>query len=342
MNSNMDRRRVFSQGFMQRSRLLVVLGVIALISACSLPRIVLFKDSADPLQEFTLEGSERDKILLIPLQGMISDSPQKSFLKSAPSMVQHVMSQLQKAEKDKRIKAILLKVNSPGGTITASDILYHEILEYKKRTGAKIIISMLDLAASGAYYLSLPADMIMAHPTTLTGSIGVIFLRPKVHGLMDKIGLGIDVVKSGKNKDMGSPFRESSREEEEMMQKSVNDFGERFIHLVQKHRQLKQPALDEISTARVFTADEALQLGLVDKIGYLRDAVQETKKMAGLAQDAKVVVYRRTKVPDDNYYNISGMATGTAHIPVINLALPEVLDIAGFYYIWAGAIRADK
>jgi len=256
--------------------------------------------------------------------------------------VERIAAQLRKAERDERIKAVLFKVNSAGGTIMASDILYHEISSYRARTGAKIIVSMMDVAASGAYYLSLPADLIMAHPTTITGSVGVIFLRPKVGGLMDKIGLGVDVTKFGKNKDMGSPFRDSTEEEKNIMQNVVNDFGERFIRLVQKHRNLKEPAMGEIATARIFTADEALKWGLIDKIGYLSDAVTEAKKLAGLAEDARVVVYRREKFPDDNYYNVAGAAWGNDHLPVINIALPDSFTLpAGFYYLWPGAIAAE-
>jgi protease-4 len=201
---------------------------------------------------------------------------------------------------------------------------------------------MMDVAASGAYYLSLPADTIMAHPTTITGSVGVIFLRPKAGGLMDKIGLGVDVIKFGRNKDMGSPFRESTEEEKSIMQKTVNDFGERFIGLVQKHRKPREQAMAEISTGRIFTADEALKWGMVDKIGYLSDAVKEAKMKAGLAGDARLVVYRRAKFPDDNYYSITGAAVEDAHLPVVNIALPESLNLqAGFYYLWPGAIAAE-
>ena len=119
---------------------------------------------------------------------------------------------------------------------------------------------------------------------------------------MDKIGLGVEINKFGKNKDMGSPFRESNDEEKMLMQKTVDNFGNRFIDLVQKHRKLDEASLKEVSTARVFVADEALQLKLIDKIGYIRDAVKETKTIAGLADDARVVVYRRNDVPEDNYY----------------------------------------
>ncbi len=316
--------------------------VLLLVTACSLPRITLFSDAADPLREYTLEGSGAERILLISVQGTISDTPQKGLLRSSPSMVQQVVSQLKKAEKDERVKAVLFKINSPGGTIVASDILYHEIASYRDKTGAKIVASMMDVAASGAYYLSLPADTIMAHPTTLTGSVGVIFLRPRVHGLMDKIGLGVEVIKSGRNKDMGSPFRDSTEEEQKIMQKVVDGFGERFLRLVQKHRKLQEPAMREISTARVLTADEAVKWGLVDKIGYLNDAVKEAKTLARLGDDARLVVYRRAKMPDDNYYSVTGASVEDGHLPVVNIALPDSLNLpAGFYYLWPGAIAAE-
>lgn len=326
---------------MRTTRVMAVMIVLFLVTACSLPQIRLFGDAADPLREYTLEGSGAEKILLISVQGTISASPDKGLVRSTPSTVQQVVSQLKKAEKDDRIKAVLFKINSPGGTINASDILYHEIASYRERTGAKIVVSMLDVAASGAYYLSLPADRIMAHPTTVTGSIGVIFLRPKVHGLMDKVGLGVDVIKFGRNKDMGSPFRQSTEEENSLLQATVNEFGDRFVRLVQKHRRLQEPAMREISTARVMTADEALKWGLIDKIGYLSDAVSEAKALAGLAKEARLVVYRRVEHPDDNYYGITGAAQD-AQPPVLQIALPESLHLpAGFYYLWPGAIAAE-
>jgi protease IV len=327
---------------MRTTRLITVIIVLIFVTACSIPRIRLFTDAADPLREYTLEGSGSDKILLISVQGTISDTPQKGLVRSSPSMVQQIVSQLKKAEKDKHIRAVLFKINSPGGTIIASDVLYHEISSYQDKTGAKIIVSMMDVAASGAYYLSLPADMIMAHPTTITGSVGVIFLRPKVSALMDKIGLGVDVIKFGKNKDMGSPFRDSTEEEKNIMQKTVNDFGERFIRLVQKHRKLKEQAMGEISTARIFTADEALKWGLVDKIGYISDAIKEAKTLAGLAEDAQLVVYRQVKFPDDTYYTVTGAALEDEHLPVVNIALPDSFNLhAGFYYLWPGAITTE-
>jgi protease-4 len=327
---------------MRTPYLVIAMLILMMVTACSGPRIKLFSDTIDPLKEFTLEGSGKDKILLIPVNGLISDMPKKGLIHTSASLVEQIVSQINKAEKDKQIKAVLFKINSPGGTITASDLLYHEISSFKERTGTKITVSMMDVATSGAYYISLPADLIMAHPTTVTGSVGVIYLQPKVGGLMDKIGLGVDVKKYGKNKDMGSPFRDSSEEEQKLMQKAVNDFGERFIRLVQKHRKPERQALSEISTARVFLAEEALKLGLVDKIGYLSDAVKESKMLAGISKDARVVVYRRNEFPEDNYYNTAGIASEDLNISVINIELPESLSLkTGFYYLWPGAIAME-
>ena len=328
---------------MKRFYFIAGMVVLSLLTACAGPQVKLFTDATDPLREFTIEGGGGDKILLIPVRGTISDNPKKGLLSSSPSMVEQVVAQLKKAEQDKRIKAVLFKINSPGGTITASDLLYHEILSYKERTHAKVIVCMMDMAASGGYYMSLPADKIMAHPTSLTGSVGVILLQPKVMGLMDKLGLGVDVKKYGKDKDMGSPFRENTEEEQKLFQVTIDQLGERFISLVKKHRKLDPQALAEISTARLFLAEEALKLGLIDKIGYLSDAVNETKLLAGLPGDARVVLYRRAEHPDDNLYSISGVASESSSISLINVELPESLNLTtGFYYLWPGAIGGER
>ena len=328
---------------MQRHYLVIALFVLIFVTACGGPRVKLFSDAGDPLKEYTLEGKGSDKILLIPVHGMITDTPKERFLAQSQSMVENVVSQLRKAEKDDRIKAVLFEINSPGGTITASDILYHEISSFKERTGKKIAVSMMDIATSGAYYVSLPADLITAHPTTVTGSVGVLFLQPKIAGLMEKIGFSVDVKKFGKNKDMGTPFRESSEEEQRLLQKLVDDMGERFMRLVQKHRKPDQHALTEISTARIFLADEALKLGLVDKVYYLSDAMRESKQLAGLSADARVVVYRRTEFPDDTYYNTSTAASEGVNVPAVNIELPEMLVLkTGFYYLWPGAVSVDR
>jgi len=320
-----------------RKYLFIILLILVLIfSGCASPRITLFSDDTVPLQEFTLQGKGKEKILVIPIKGEISGSTSKGFIFKKPSMIQEIISQLKLAEKDREIKAVILKIDSPGGTVTASDILYHEILAFKNRTGLKLVAAMMDVAASGGYYIALPADFILAHPTTITGSIGVIFMQPKVNSLMEKIGVGLDVNKSGKNKDMGSPFRNTTDEERKIFQDLTDELGKRFITLVSTHRKLEKNQLVEISTARIYLAPKALELGLIDKIGYLDDAISETKKLAGLSQDSRIVIYRRTQYPNDNLYNTSVDRQGGQGLSLIDLNLPESISPlnTGFYYIW--------
>lgn len=306
------------------------------LSACGTPKVQLFQDATAPLQEFTLQGTQTGKVLVLPIQGVISDVPSKGLLQSKPSMVQELVSQIRLAEQDEEIRAIVLKIDSPGGSITASDVLYHEINALKQRTGIKVIVAMMGVAASGGYYISLPADFILAHPTTVTGSIGVIFMGPKVTGLMEKIGVDMEVSKSGANKDMGSPFRPSTQEEKVILDQLIVELADRFLQLVAKHRKLDKGVLDTVSSARVFLANDALQLGLIDKVGYLDDALLEAKRLAQLPEDAKVVVYRRAEYADDNVYNTFTNQSSEGHVSLVNLGLENAIITLGpgFYYLW--------
>jgi len=317
--------------------------MLILITGCQTPRIRLFPSQADPLQEYILEGKGDGKILVVQIRGVISNSAQEGFVRTRPSVVEEVVSQLRLAEKDKNVKAVILKIDSPGGTVTASDILYNEIAAFKKRTKIKVVVAMMGVVASGGYYIALPADYIQAHPTTVTGSIGVIFVRPKLAGLMQKIGVTVEVNKSGADKDMGSPFRQTSAEEEKIFQDFTDRLGVRFVELVARHRKLQPEVVDQISSARIYLADEALELGLVDAVGYLEDAVNQAKKLAGLAEDAKVVVYRRTEYPDDNIYNTSTRYGGDGKLSLISMELPGSLNHiqTGFYYLWPAALSDD-
>jgi protease-4 len=154
---------------------------------------------------------------------------------------------------------------------------------------------------------------------------------------MDKLGVAVEVNKSGREKDMGSPFRPSTRDEQIILQELTDRMGRRFIDLVAKHRTRDAEVLSNISTARIYLAADALQLKLIDRIGYLDDAISEAKNLAGLTKDAKVVVYRRSKYPDDNVYNTSSSSHIDSRGSLVDLHLPEVIpDLhPGFYYLWA-------
>ncbi|MDR3641809.1 MAG: signal peptide peptidase SppA [Humidesulfovibrio sp.] len=324
---------------MLRIRTAFALMVLCLCLAACAPSFSVFGNASTPYKEQTLSGSGSGKILLLSVDGLISEHSKEGLLRTRPSTVEAVAAQLKLARKDKNIKAVLLKVDSPGGTTAASDIIYHELMAYKAETGTKVVVAMMGLAASGGYYISLPADYIVALPTTITGSVGVIFLQPRVAGLLEKIGVGVDVSKSGANKDMGSPFREPTPEEKQLTEAMVKAQAARFFDLVRERRKIGPEALKLVSTARVFTAAQAKELGLIDAVGYLEDAVAKAASLAGLPADARVVSYRRQPAPDATYYQ-PGAEALDPRAALINLGLDSLLPPhAGLYSLWTPGLE---
>lgn len=324
-----------------KPRLALLIIIVALSSGCATLKLKLFVDKSNPLREFTLSGNASSKILVVDITGIISSHDDVSLLGEKPGVLESVVAQLRLAETDPDIKALLLKIDSPGGTTTASDILYNEIMKYKRRTGNPIIVSMMDVAASGGYMAALPGDVITAHPTTVTGSVGVIFMRPGFSGLMEKIGISLDVTKSGKNKDMGSPFRKATKEEKKLFQDVIDKLDVRFLSLVQRHRNLTPENLKLVKTARVFLAEDAVKIGLIDKICYLDGALAECRKRAKLPKNVRVVVYRRNRYPNDNLYNTNTTASShDASMSLFDSGILKTLGSAksGFYAIWPPAL----
>lgn len=324
-----------------RKLVLLAVAAVLMLPGCFMTKIKLFSDGSDPLQEFVIEGKGKEKILIIPVNGTISDEGEHGFIKSRPSIVHDVVSQLRLAADNPDIRAVILKVNSPGGTITASDILYNEIKTFKEKSGKKLIVEMMDMATSGAYYISLPADFIVAHPTTLTGSVGVIFMRPKVGKLMDKIGVSVEVTKSGEKKDLGSPFNETTPEEQAFFKGIIDEYAQRFFSLVKKDRKLNDESMKEVMTASVFLPEKAKSLGLIDAIGYMPDAIAQAKKLAGLSE-ASVIMFRRDAFANDTVYNsVSGQAgIESLKLVDINVSLFNALP-AGYYYFCPMFLTAE-
>lgn len=285
--------------------LFMVILLLLFSTGCS---FVIPISGVRPLAEKTVGGEGRDKILLIDISGMISGKKRSAALglTERPSLVEQVKEALDKAEKDGAVKAVILRINSHGGTVTASDIIHHEIKGYKERTGAVVIAEMLDVAASGGYYIATAADTIIAHPTTVTGSIGVVLFKLNVEGLMEKVGLEEESIKSGDMKDIGSPFRGMTSEEREILQGVIDTMYERFLDVVAEGRKIERRKLREIADGRIYTARQALDLNLIDEIGYLDDAIEEAKKAAGL-EEARVVTYGRPSDYRGSIYSLSDL-----------------------------------
>lgn len=316
---------------------LLLLLLVVLCAACS-PKINLFPDHTEPLEEFTLQGDGAQKILLLHLRGMISTSPRSGLLREDPSLVQEVSARLHKAEQDDAVKAVVLAIDSPGGSVTASDILYTRIMRHREKTGSAVVALLMGVAASGGYYAAAGADRIMAHPTSITGSVGTIFIRPDLAGLMDKVGVQAEVTKSGKYKDISSWFRNSSKEERRILQQMIDQLNQRFLDVVRTQRKLNQQQMETVARAGVFTAGQAQELGLVDQTGYAEDAFALARSLAGLEEDARIVTYRREKFSDDTPYNTLAYTRSNAGLPLLNDAakLLKALE-PGFHYLWLPA-----
>ena len=313
--------------------LFMVILLLLFSTGCS---FVIPISGVRPLAEKTVGGEGRDKILLIDISGMISGKKRSAALglTERPSLVEQVKEALDKAEKDGAVKAVILRINSHGGTVTASDIIHHEIKGYKERTGAVVIAEMLDVAASGGYYIATAADTIIAHPTTVTGSIGVVLFKLNVEGLMEKVGLEEESIKSGDMKDIGSPFRGMTSEEREILQGVIDTMYERFLDVVADGRKIERRKLREIADGRIYTARQALDLNLIDEIGYLDDAIEEAKKAAGL-EEARVVTYGRPSDYRGSIYSLSDLTLSVLSnlIGIDGEELMERLSMS-FMYRW--------
>jgi protease-4 len=299
-------------------RVLLFFWVVIFSYSCALIKV---SPQIESFEEIVVEeGSAVEKILLIDIDGPISNRPKKTLVgfRSDTGMVDRIREILKKAEKDKNIKGILLRVNSPGGTVTSSDIIYHEIKSFKERFKVKVYVSVIDVAASGGYYVALAGDSIMVHPTSLVGSIGVLALKLNLEGLMDKVGVEWEVVKSSQKKDFMSPFRPLTKEERVLFQETIDRYYDRFVDLVVLNRDgLDVKEVRALADGRVYNARQALNNHLVDSIGYLKDLVELAKKELD-QPDLKVVTYSRPREYKSNYYSSMG---STPKINLINLDL---------------------
>jgi protease-4 len=277
------------------------------------------------------------KIAMIDLEGIIINDEKFRLLGEGENPVSLFVEKLDKAAKDRSVKAIVLRINSPGGGVTASDLMYSELLSFKRRTEGKrpVVAVLLDVAASGGYYVACGADEIVAHPTTVTGSIGVIMQLFSLSGTMGKIGAEAIAIKSGPMKDAGSPFRKLREEEREIFQNLVDQFYERFVAVVAKGRpNMTEARIREIADGRVYSAQQALELGFVDRIGTLRDALASVKEKIG-AERVRVVIYHRPLGWKPNIY--AQNPAGAPQVNMVNIELPRDLALpqARFLYLWA-------
>ncbi len=322
---------------------------LPLLAACS-PLTVSFTFGADERRVSETEVARDEhrvsgKVALIDVRGTIAEDP-TGWLSDGPGIVDSVVAQLNRAEKDSGVRSIILRINSPGGTVTASDVLYREVRGFAARTKKPVVISMGEIAASGGYYLALAGDHLVAEPTTLTGSIGVIIPTINVHEGLGRLGIRAKNIKSGANKDLIDPLGKPSDEHDAIVQAIVNEFYAKFRSLVVERRTpagLVVSRLDELTDGRVVTGATAKDAGLIDDLGGVSEAFAAAKRLAGL-DGARLVKYHPVEKPARTPYSTATATAGQGGEPSRNEFNLLRLDTsptgltsgAGVYYLWMG------
>jgi len=257
---------------------LIILGCLALaVLGFSVLIVSVFSGAGDRTEVVT-SGSGQ-KIAVVELTGVISSS-------------EDVVRQLKKHRDNKSIRAILLHVDSPGGAVVPSQEMYEEV-KRTRDSGKPVVVSMGSLAASGGYYVSCGASRLVANKGTLTGSIGVISEFLQFREALNKLGIDIKTVKSGKLKDAGSPAKKMTEEDQQYFQSLMDDVHQQFMDVVEKERELSQEEILALADGRVFTGQQAVDLGLVDTIGTFEDAVKIAASLAGIDGEPSLVRERR-------------------------------------------------
>lgn len=290
----------------------------------------------DELRERTLEGEGKAKLLITDIEGFISEKGRSGVLKERPSLVAEVRESLKKAEKDPDLAGVVLRINSPGGTVAGSDIIHHELLKFRERTKVPVFACITGIGTSGAYYIATAADEVSAHPAAITGSIGVMVMRFNVEGLLTKIGVSEKTVKSTDKKDFLSPFRPATPEEEKILQEIINSLNSRFIDVITARSggKLSRAEVERVADGRIYTAEQAVKARLIDRIGYLDDAVAALKTRLNL-KEARVVTYFRPGGYRGTIYSASpAEAPRVMNLISINADGLDLLTGTEFMYLW--------
>jgi protease-4 len=325
-------RRAASRTLAATCRVALVFVIAIATSGCL--TVNLFDGTPKPMIETVVYGSTGPKILMLEINGTITESPGPASVLGSEdeSTVSRIQEQLDRAREKGDIQALLLRINSPGGTVTGSDLVYSEIQRYKAETGIPVIAQMMGTAASGGYYVAMASDWVVAHPTSITGSIGVIFVGVSVAGLMEKIGIEDQTLTTGAYKDAGSPLRRMSPEERAQLQSVLDDMQVRFEAVVERGRpKLGAERVAAAADGRIYSAKQAKALGLIDEVGDIQHSIEIAQRRIS-ATTSQVVSYHRPSEWRQNLYQ----RTTTPNEITLNLApgLPS-FEAPGFYYLWS-------
>ena len=284
-------------------------------------------------EQVLFEGADEEKVAIIDIDGLIRGDERESVLFPEENTVAEIQSRLDRVRRDRDVKAVVLRISSPGGEVTACDVIHHEVRKLKEELKLPVVASILDQGTSGAYYIAVAGDRVLAQPTSIVGSIGVLLPSFDLSGLLTKIGVAVSPVKSSDGKDLNSPFRPPTEADRKVLQALVDDMYGRFVQVVDEGRPgLTSEEVLRIADGRVVSGGEAVKLKLVDRLGYLRDAIDEAARAAGV-ESPTVVRYARAPRSGANIYSQALEPRPTAGEIRVS-ASAALLDAPSLYYLW--------
>jgi len=272
-------------------------------------------------------------VAVVDIDGLLLDSDATGLGSWGENPVALFRERLDAIERDKRVRAVVLRIHSPGGSVTASDIMCRDLQAFKARTCLPVVACLMDVAAGGGYYLATGANCIVAHPTTVTGAIGCILNVYNLQDLMATFNIIGVPVKAGKHIDLGSPIKAIDADSRKLLQSMADEFHQRFRNVVINNRPQVDPRRESTFDGRVFTASQAINLGLIDQIGYLDDAVRMATNMAGLNY-AEVTFFRRCGDPALSTYSITPNVPLQEKVIPINIPGIDRSRLPSFLYLW--------
>ncbi len=325
-----------------RAILPIAILTLCFTTGCIAPLIDLGSlGRVSPLSEVTISGDADAKLLMLEVSGVISfEESGWSFGGHKPSVVARLREALELAAADPMVKGLVLRVRSPGGGVAASETLHHMVSLWREETRKPVVAFLQGIAASGGYYVAMAADSVVAHPTAVTGSIGVIMPGVNLSGLLDRFGVVDQSLTSGAFKDSGSSVRPMRDEERGQLLSVIKDLYGRFVDVVDEGRPgLDRPSVEGLADGRIFSAGQALEAGLVDEVGHLEAAITRAKELAKVSK-VKLITYKEGGQQADNIY--SDFSSRSLPPVVFNLLSVGPLGAsglpAGFYYLWPMAL----
>jgi protease-4 len=279
-----------------------------------------------------------DKILVLDVDGLLFNQRRGGLFALAENPVALFTEKLDKARMDPNVKAVVLRVNSPGGGVTASDIMYEQLRRFRGARGIPVVAVIEDVGASGGYYVACAADKIIAHPTSVTGSIGTMVQTVSVAGTMKLLRIDAQAVTSGPRKDMASAFKPLDPEDLAILKQMVDEYHGRFLSVVAKSRtNLTSEQIKALADGRVYTGEQAKQNGLVDDLGYIHESIAMAKEFGNLDR-VKVVMYDRPLGYRANAYSRAPGPTAQSQVNLVNISADELFNSVHpqFLYLWTG------